>query len=115
MRWLLNQWKNVGKKEKNQILNYKRKKLAKYTDPDEIKTVDLLIEKQIKTYNSLVENEIKRFSIIKEEEKVREIMIRKMREETEIIPVESLGKLPDIEVLDSEYMMLQNQYTFRIQ
>ena len=33
----------------------------------------------------------------------------------DITPIEALGKLPDIEVLDSEYMMLQNQYNFQIQ
>ena len=33
----------------------------------------------------------------------------------DIIPIEALGKLSDIEVLDSDYMMLQNQYNFQIQ
>ena len=38
-----------------------------------------------------------------------------MREETEIIPVESLGKLSDIEIMDKEYLMLQNQYATNLQ
>jgi len=89
--------------------------LTKYTDPTEIKNIDLIIDQQIKRSNVLVENQEKRFKIIKEEEQVREKMLSKMREETEIIPVESLGKLPDIEIMDKEYLMLQNQYNLQIQ
>jgi hypothetical protein len=89
--------------------------LAKYTDPIEIKNIDLLIDQQIKRSNVLVENQEKRFTIIKEEEQVRKRILGKMREETEIIPVESLGKLPDIEIMDKEYLMLQNQYATNLQ
>ena len=87
-------------KRKNQILNGKRSMLTKYTDPIEIENIDLLIDQQIKRSNVLVENQEKRFKIIKEEEQVRKRILGKMREETEIIPVESLGKLSDIEIMD---------------
>ena len=33
----------------------------------------------------------------------------------DITPIEALGKSPDIECFDSEYMMLQNQYNFQLQ
>ena len=38
-----------------------------------------------------------------------------MIEGREIIPIESLGKLPDIEFMDKEYLILQNAYAFNIQ
>ena len=41
--------------------------LTKYTDPTEIKNIDLIIDQQIKRSNVLVENQEKRFTIIKEE------------------------------------------------
>ena len=46
---------------------------------------------------------------------MRKNFLGKMREETEIIPVESLGKLSDIEIMDKEYVMLQNQYATNLQ
>ena len=48
-------------------------------------------------------------------------LVKKIEERMEkeidrdITPIEALGKLPDIEVLDSDYMMSQNQYNFQIQ
>ena len=37
-------------------------------------------------------------------------IMRETREGAETLPVESLGRLPDFEVLDSECMLLQTQY-----
>ena len=42
-------------------------------------------------------------------------MLRKMGEDPEIIPVQSLGKLSDIEILDKEYFISQNQYVTNLQ
>ena len=102
-------------RRKKEIIDKKRNILIKYTDPVENEKIGLLIDQQIQRSNVLVDNQEKRFKIIKEEEQVRKRILGKMREETEIIPVESLGKLSDIEIMDKEYLMLQNQYNLQIQ
>jgi len=38
-----------------------------------------------------------------------------MVEGREIIPIESLGKLPDIEFMNKDYLMLRNEYEFNLQ
>ena len=72
--------------------------------PNEINTADLLIE-----------NQIQRFTIMKKEDEIRKGIEKKMVEGRELIPIESLGKLPDIEFMDKDYLMLQNEYAFNIQ
>ena len=66
---------------------------------------------EIGTAGLMIENQIERFSIIKEEKLIR----KKMIEGREIIPIESLGKLPDIEFMNKDYLMLRNKYEFNLQ
>ena len=91
---------------KNNMLHFERIMPIKYANSDEIKTADLLVKTQIE-----------RFEIIRKEDAARKKIEERMEKEIDrdITPIEALGKLPDIEVLDSEYMMLQNQYNFQIQ
>ena len=77
---------------------------AKNTSTNEIDTAGLMIE-----------NQIERFSIIKKEELIRKEIEKKMIAGREIIPIESLGKLADIEFMDKEYLMLRNEYEFNLQ
>ena len=87
-----------------EVIKCNRFMSAMNATPNEIKTTDLLIE-----------NQIQRFTIMKKEDEIRKGIEKKMVEGREIIPIESLGKLPDIEFMDNEYLILQNAYAFNIQ
>ena len=95
---------------KNKMLQFKRSMpMESTTDSNKIAEIEIA--------HFLIDNQIKRFTIIKEEDEKRENIKERMKREIEheITPIESLGKLPDIEILDKEYFMLQSEYNFRIQ
>ena len=91
---------NYRKERTEEMIKCKRFMEAKNASTNEIDTAGLMIGTQIE-----------RFSIIKEEEILRKRMI----EGREIIPIESLGKLSDIEFMNKDYLMLRNKYEFNLQ
>ena len=86
------------------MIQRKRFMSAKNATPNEINTAGLMIE-----------NQIQRFSIMKKEDEIRKGIEKKKVEGIEIIPIESLGKLPDIEFMNKYYLMLRNEYEFNLQ
>ena len=93
------------KERTKDLLDLKRDIPPKINETEEIKIADFLLD-----------NQIKRFIIIKQEDEAREKIKLRMEKEIDrdITPIETLGKLPDIEFLERDYYMLESQYDFQI-